>query len=341
MRKLLLNTLKVAGAVSILFFATKDTGTVLEPVQVKNETGVEVTFQEGEAVNILRESPRGYIVEKDGAKVEIERPQVLLMTKKSSSFKVRRISPLKADIASIEVKRILLEGEAVTVQKNEGLFSLVLTEDNLTGYVLTEDLEREVVDHINIGNLTDVFTTPDGSQLPSGTLLIVKAYQSGAFTCVDQSGRILLVPKEKLSLGQSEKAAISRGLSADMLTSASGIVDKAKEFLGMPYAYGSTGPNAFDCSGFTSYVYRLMGYQIPRSSVTQSNYGMPVSRDALMPGDLIFFNTSGAGVSHVAMYIGDGKFIHAASSPINKVTINSLSEAYYSSRYVTARRPLR
>ena len=90
---------------------------------------------------------------------------------------------------------------------------------------------------------------------------------------------------------------------------ASAVVSYAYQFIGRPYVFGATGPDTFDCSGFTSYVYRnAVGREITRTTYTQINQGRPVSRDQLQPGDLVFTN----GVEHVGIYVGGGQMIHAA-----------------------------
>jgi cell wall-associated NlpC family hydrolase len=89
------------------------------------------------------------------------------------------------------------------------------------------------------------------------------------------------------------------------------IVSVARKYLGARYVWGATGPNTFDCSGFTSYVYRQVGVSIPRVSRDQINAGERVSRKDLAPGDLVFF---GSPIHHVGMYIGGGMMIHAPNS---------------------------
>ena len=90
---------------------------------------------------------------------------------------------------------------------------------------------------------------------------------------------------------------------------ASAVVSYAYQFIGRPYVFGATGPDTFDCSGFTSYVYRnTVGWEITRTTYTLINQGRPVSRDQLQPGDLVFTN----GVGHVGIYVGGGQMIHAA-----------------------------
>ncbi|TJY38970.1 NlpC/P60 family protein [Cohnella pontilimi] len=110
------------------------------------------------------------------------------------------------------------------------------------------------------------------------------------------------------------------------------------KLIGIDYDYGGTTTSGFDCSGFTGYVFKKLGVELPRSSREQFAVGKKVARDDLRPGDLVFFNTNGSGVSHVGIYVGQNKFAHASTS--KGVTITSLSESYYAKRYLGARRVL-
>lgn len=130
---------------------------------------------------------------------------------------------------------------------------------------------------------------------------------------------------------KNTNSSINRGVNK----SSSQVANYAYNFLGRPYVYGANGPNAFNCSGFTSYVYRHFGVSLPRTARSQFSAGSAVSRDNLAPGDLVFFNTVGY-LGHVGLYIGGGDFIHAASS--GRVKISSLNEGYYRTRYAGARR---
>ena len=114
------------------------------------------------------------------------------------------------------------------------------------------------------------------------------------------------------------------------------IVNYAYNFLGTPYVWGGTSTSGFDCSGFTQYVFKQMGYSIKRTAAQQLTCGYAVTD--LQLGDLVFFEntyTTGADASHVGIYVGDNQFIHAASGGV-KVT--DLSDDYYAARYVGARR---
>lgn len=134
---------------------------------------------------------------------------------------------------------------------------------------------------------------------------------------------------------EAEKNSYSRGGNLNVPEEAFEVVQYAKEQLGKPYVWAAAGPNGFDCSGFTKFVYRSFGYSLPHYTGAQIRMGTAISRDKLSPGDLVFFNTEGP-VSHVGIYSGGNKFIHAASS--GKVMISDLDNSYYITRYAGARR---
>jgi len=115
------------------------------------------------------------------------------------------------------------------------------------------------------------------------------------------------------------------------------VLDYASTFLGVPYVYGGGSPKGFDCSGFTSYVYKHFNVSLPHSSASQYTRVTKVSRDNLQPGDLVFFASSAGGskINHVGIYVGNGNFIHAPR-PGKVVCYDSLYSSYYSSHYVGA-----
>lgn len=113
------------------------------------------------------------------------------------------------------------------------------------------------------------------------------------------------------------------------------LVNHALSLIGVPYVFGGTSRSGFDCSGYTRYVFAGSGISLPRTSYAQFNSGSSVSRDQLQPGDLVFFSTYSKGASHVGIYIGGGRFVHAGDSG---VATTSLSESYYAKRYLGARR---
>jgi cell wall-associated NlpC family hydrolase len=114
-----------------------------------------------------------------------------------------------------------------------------------------------------------------------------------------------------------------------------GVVGVALSQLGTPYVWAGSAPGGFDCSGLVMWAYAQVGVSLPHSSYAQYSAGVPVSRDQLQPGDLVFFD----GLGHVGIYIGGDQFVHAPHTG-DVVKISSLSEGWYTSTYVGARRIL-
>ena len=113
-------------------------------------------------------------------------------------------------------------------------------------------------------------------------------------------------------------------------------VDVALKYMGVKYRFGGNSFKGIDCSGLVRLVFRELGVVIPQQSTNQFKEGEEVAREHLLPGDLIFFkNTYRKGISHVAIYVGGSRFIHASRSG---VAIASLSNQYYSNRFAGARR---
>ncbi|GAA2527722.1 C40 family peptidase [Streptomyces levis] len=145
-----------------------------------------------------------------------------------------------------------------------------------------------------------------------------------------------LTAEERTRLGESPRASRASG-ARDPLAApgpaaaqapnsrAAAAVSYAYQKLGSPYVWGATGPNAFDCSGLVQAAYRSAGVSLPRTTYSQIDAGRRVSRSELLPGDLVFFY---AGISHVGIYVGDGRMIHAPN-PSAPVRIAPLDEMPY------------
>ena len=111
----------------------------------------------------------------------------------------------------------------------------------------------------------------------------------------------------------------------------------AQKFINTPYAWGGIQPGGFDCSGYIFYIFKQYGIELPRMADEQFEVGASVPKSQLQEGDLVYFSTYEPGPSHVGIYIGANKFIHA-SSAAEKVTITPLDKPYYVERYLGARR---
>ena len=128
---------------------------------------------------------------------------------------------------------------------------------------------------------------------------------------------------------------VSRGYGSGLVRS---LISTAFEYMGVPYVFGGTSPWGFDCSGFTQYVFRKIGVEIPRTADVQY-YNFPkVASSDLQPGDLVFFETYEPGPSHCGIYIGGGEMIQAGSS--TGVTVSSVFGGYWGARYIGAARVL-
>jgi cell wall-associated NlpC family hydrolase len=129
-------------------------------------------------------------------------------------------------------------------------------------------------------------------------------------TTID-AGAAPIVLADPAALTRSAADIAGRVEAASLAARSAGALSKAMSKIGKPYVYGATGPNAFDCSGLVGWAYKQVGVSLPRTSAAQSRVGTPVSKANLRPGDLVFFYKP---VSHVAIYIGNGKVVHASTS---------------------------
>jgi cell wall-associated NlpC family hydrolase len=116
---------------------------------------------------------------------------------------------------------------------------------------------------------------------------------------------------------------------------ADGVVEAVVAQIGDGYAWGGTGPDAFDCSGLTAYAFARAGVKLPHTSQGQFAMGSAVDRDDIRAGDLVFFSTAGPGASHVGIATGETTVVSATNSGVMK---HSTEDAYWGGQYVGARR---
>ncbi|MRN54675.1 C40 family peptidase [Paenibacillus monticola] len=142
---------------------------------------------------------------------------------------------------------------------------------------------------------------------------------------------------KKFVLSVFVAAVLFTSTPASTFASDVSLKSEVNEVLGTPYLWGGTTASGFDCSGFILFILdKFNAGNLPRTSQSQAKVGVPVSKNDLRLGDLVFFDTFGQGISHAGIYIGDDQFAHSTSS--KGVRISKLSESYYRDRYVTARR---
>lgn len=183
---------------------------------------------------------------------------------------------------------------------------------------------------------------PDGVY-GADTAAAVKKYQAsmgleadgvvGDYTYYKLMGKRM--PSRRSDYGVSRGYGYGYGANTGMVRS---LISTAYDYVGVPYVFGGTTPWGFDCSGYTQYVFRQIGVDIPRTADAQYYSYPKVSASNLQPGDLVFFETYEPGPSHCGIYIGNGQMLQAGSS--TGVTVSNVFSGYFGARYIGACRVL-
>lgn len=202
---------------------------------------------------------------------------------------------------SANVVTTLTRNTAVTIEGQENGWTRITTSTGVSGYVSSEYISDEQVQSTNRSDS-------------------------------ERTQKIVDLPNTTADATESEdtNTVVSKGEE---------VVNYAKTLLGKSYVYGGVGPNSFDCSGFTQYVYNKFGVNLSHSASLQANIGTTVSKANLQLGDMVFFSQGGSSIGHVGIFVGNNSFIHAAN-PHKGVVITSLSDGYYTTNYKTAKRVL-
>jgi peptidoglycan DL-endopeptidase CwlO len=143
------------------------------------------------------------------------------------------------------------------------------------------------------------------------------------------------------TINAPEETTTAGLITESVVTAFSAVISTALDLRGAPYQNGGTTPGGFDCSGFTQFVFAQHGLKLPREVRQQFVVGEKIPQGEIQPGDLVFFSTTAPGPSHVAIAIGDGRFVHAPSSR-GVVRVEGMSSEYWAKRFVGVRRlPMR
>jgi len=223
------------------------------------------------------------------------------------------------------VRTTVAQGTPATVLGAEGEWIKVKFGTGLTGYIRGDMVKKAPASSTVIARNT----APRRPEVPAPR----SASKSGSKTVAT---RLPAVPKTPSS-SRTRSSSSSKNLASLSPRASSSLLATASSMMGTRYRWGGTSRSGVDCSGFTTVTFKKHGVSLPRTSIAQSRTGKAVSKDNLKPGDLVFFKTRGNRVSHVGIYKGDGKFIHASSGK-GRVTVNSLNDGYYANRYAGARR---
>ena len=254
----------------------------------------------------------------------------------ASSLRMRAKASTSSQILTSAAK-----GEKVVIleKTNNGWYKVEF--DSQVGYMSASYLDFDAVKNVELGDGTVCVSSVNIRSQPTTASAVVASAARGstAYIIGFNNGWYKVQYRGITGYIRSDLMTVSNDAGSQTGVDVNAVITYAKQFLGVPYVWGGTTPNpGFDCSGYTQYVCKHFGVTINRVAVDQMLNGVKVSKSDLKPGDLVFFertyNTT-AAASHVGFYVGDGKFIHAADAGIK---ISSLSENYYATRYVGARR---
>lgn len=161
----------------------------------------------------------------------------------------------------------------------------------------------------------DAVTSPDVAQWTSHLIVVTKSEHGS----------------------NAQFRSFAGGVLARTSKLATQLTRSALRFLGVPYVFGGTSTTGFDCSGYVQHVFAMLGVRVPRTADAQYDAGRRIV-GGMRPGDLVFFQTYAAGASHVGIYLGHDRFVHASSS--HGVMVSSLHDSYWAARYIGAKRIL-
>ena len=361
-------------AVSIV--GMKDTGVFINEHVQKTYSGNEIEFAVGEKVEILESKGNEYYVQKGKAKVTIPQEKILITEINVPTYQIVKASPILDDNGKI-IRNLFIDEFAIGISIDKDK-AKIKCNDGTVGNVDRTALKkisdkRNNVTEVKVKN-NSVARSDNGKKLNLNRSQIVNVidYKEGLFiiedkgnsynvdaknldivsgTKVERNEEVKRVQIQLLADDEKEIQNVIKTkevkelnefkiVAAPNSSIAARVISSAENKLGSTYVYGDTGKEGYDCSGLIYSIYcNELGISLPRSSAAQSTFGKQVSKSDLQEGDLVFFNTTGNGVSHVGIYIGGGKFIHASSGQ-GKVMTSSLDEGYYEDRYVNATRVL-
>jgi cell wall-associated NlpC family hydrolase len=155
----------------------------------------------------------------------------------------------------------------------------------------------------------------------------------------EQESAVISAPTTTANRFTSVASQLASSVSTTVVGGTESLIDNAMQLIGVRYRWGGNTPQSgLDCSGFVRYVFNdTFGFLLPRKSAQMSKVGMEVGKEELRPGDLVFFNTMRHAFSHVGIYVGDNKFIHAPSRG-KSIRVDDMTKVYWEKRYNGARR---
>ena len=287
----------------------------------KNQEFIMAVADEDTAAQVLAQAKKPYETEKTDriSNVEVDFVQDVQVVKLDSisETKVLKSNEALAQVnPSTSVSRSNIRTLATGTSKKSGLFDVKTTYQELNRLQVQPGVKKVPNSDLYVGESKVLQEGETGVREVHSQVTLVNGQQVEKKTLHQE---VTVKAKDKVVYyGTKTKQVTTRGQIV-VNGSASGVAGIALKYLGTPYVYGGTSPSGFDCSGFTQYVYRQAGVNLPRTSGSQASAGQRVSVSNLKSGDLLY------GPGHVGIYIGNGQFVH---SPVSgqSVKVQSISQ---------------
>ncbi len=229
------------------------------------------------------------------------------------------------------------KGTELNVVSKGDTWSKVVLPDGREGYIINDYVSVSTHEGVITGSAVNVRKTPGmngeiiGLVYKGQTLPIVG--KEAEWVNIEYNGQPGWISAQYIS------DAIAQTVANANVAQSQKVVTEAMKHVGKPYVYGASGPSAFDCSGFTSYVYKQLGYSLNRTAAGQNSNGTQVSRANLQPGDVVLFYDRGySSIGHAGIYIGNDQFVHANNASTGVIVTTISNSPYYSTRFVCGRR---
>lgn len=227
---------------------------------------------------------------------------------------IKDLNNQKDSVAKLnEENEVKLKEFTEMKSREEILLNELKTEKDSIGDKLT-DLERSLVAS-KISTIKSSNSTVEQIRNAINELSVLKS-QIISSKVEEEINNAISEGRDAINKKEEVQSGSGQGSGSQLVQpsgNASGLISYAYQFVGKRYVLGATGPDAFDCSGFTQFVFRKFGYNLTRTTYTQVNQGTYVPRDQLRPGDLVFTEGPPSSPGHVGIYVGSGQMVHAAN----------------------------
>lgn len=328
--------------------AFADKGITVQPINILQE-GETKTIPAGLTLDLLEKNDTKVKVLIENEALDIDKQQILQTTKTTHiAWVIEKGAVVSVESSLFPVEKFITEDQVITIieSSEERLDDTIKFQlDDLTVGVVHKMYVKELTEEQEVKTNAFAFETyeANGTKIEVGDPLTVTSFKDQHYL-VEIERKKLTIPEsvitwekpvEKMAEIKAEKERIAK--EQQHLAMTNKLISQAKSKLGLPYVWGGNGPNGYDCSGYTKVLYSMIGVELPRTAAEQAQIGTKVSLDNLKVGDMVFYETYKKGPSHVSIYMGDGKVIHAAGK---QVQISDLYAPYWSERILFAKRVL-